>query len=133
MTKLLDAAENEELMKEAVKHGRAFMATNFIKSLFLILIPDFIRFYFNMIPYPKETDNFFRNLSDSIFKNAAEARAKGEKVRPSFVSLMSDHIIADSEKDIALKGFTNDEILAQSMLFILAGFDTTSNVLQFFL
>ena len=86
-----------------------------------------------MIPYPRETDNFFRNLSDSIFKNAAEARAKGEKVRPSFVSLMSENVIDNSEKEIAPKGFTKDEILAQSMLFILAGFDTTASVLQFLL
>ena len=120
-------------MKTAIKHGRAFIATNFVKSLLYIFIPDSIRFYFNMTAYPRETDDFFRNLAGSIFKNAAEARAKGEKVRPSFVSLMSEHIIKDSEKETAPKGFTQDEIVAQSMLFILAGFDTTSNVLQFML
>ena len=120
-------------MKKAVGHGRAFMQTNFLRSMGLLLIPDQIRFYFDMIPHPRETDNFFRNLTSSIAANAATARANGEKVRPDFVSLMSENIIDEKEKELVAKGFTKDEIIAQSFLFILAGFDTTATALQFLL
>ena len=66
-------------MKVALEHGRAFMQTSFLKSMLFMFMPEWVQFKFNLIPYPRETDNFFRNLSDSILKNAAEARVLNSK------------------------------------------------------
>ena len=43
---------------------------------------------------------------------------------------MSQNMISSSEEETATKGFSEDEIIAQSILFILAGFNTTSDVLK---
>ena len=43
---------------------------------------------------------------------------------------MSQTMIDVSEEQTATKGFSEDEIIAQSIVFILAGFNTTSDVLK---
>ena len=43
---------------------------------------------------------------------------------------MSRTMIDKSEEETAEKGFSEEEIIAQSILFILAGFNTTSDVLK---
>ena len=71
----------------------------------------------------------------------------GNKGRTNLVSLMASHIIDDSEMNTATKGFTKvecryssfsitsykDEIVAQALLFQLAGQDTTATVMSFLL
>ena len=39
-------------------------------------------------------------------------------------------MISSSEEETATKGFSEDEVIAQSILFIIAGFNTTSDVLK---
>ena len=62
-----------------------------------------------------------------------ENRQAGQKVRPDFVSLMTENVVTEKEAETASKGFTKDEITSQLFLFILAGMDTTSNVLHLIL
>jgi len=129
----IDPMENPQFMKSAMQHGRAFIDISLWKSFGMTVIPEFIRFYFNMIPFPKTTDKWLRELTSSLVAGAKEARSTGKKVRPDFVSLMTEHIISDKQSQSATKGFTHEELVAQSVLFILAGFNTTSDVLKFVL
>jgi len=59
--------------------------------------------------------------------------AGGNDGRINLVSLMAGNIIDDSEELTATKGFTKNEIVAQALLFQLAGQDTTATVLSFLL
>jgi len=129
----VDAMENESLMKSGISHGRALLDSNFWASMFLMFIPERLRFYFNITMYPRKTDKWFRDLAESLQQNARLAKQNGEKLRPDFISLMTTEIIPEVKKENATKGFTDNEIVAQAFLFILAGFNTTSDVLKFVL
>ena len=98
-----------------------------------MFIPESIRFRFNMTPYPSATDKFFRDLSGSLMENANAARSRGEQVRPDFISFMTEEIISDQESVEAMRGFTKDELIATSLLFVIAGWNTTSDVLGYVL
>ena len=68
-------------MKEAMHHGEAVMSFSWKRALGLILLPEFVRFHFNLAVYPRETDLFFRKLARGILKTAKEARKNGKEVR----------------------------------------------------
>jgi len=129
----IDAESSDDLMKQSMGHGRAFMDTNVLKSMWLMFIPESIRFRYNMTPYPSATDKFFRDLSGSLMENAQAARSRGEQVRPDFISFMTDEIISEQESVEAVRGFTKDELIATSLLFVIAGWNTTSDVLGYVL
>jgi len=122
----LNAKENEELVEEVYRHSNILFATNFFGSLASLIIPRWLRFKMNMTSYPSSTDKFFRDI-------IAQLMETGNKGRTNLVSLMASHIIEDSEMNTATKGFTKDEIVAQALLFQLAGQDTTATVMSFLL
>ena len=53
-------------MQEAIIHGNKLMGTNIGKAMLLMFIPQWIRFKFNITPYPRETDTFLRALVKEI-------------------------------------------------------------------
>ncbi|CBY33908.1 unnamed protein product [Oikopleura dioica] len=91
-----------------------------------LFIPRWLRFKLNITSYPNSTDKFFREV-------IAQIMAGGNDGRINLVSLMAGNIIDDSEELTATKGFTKNEIVAQALLFQLAGQDTTATVLSFLL
>lgn len=116
-------------MKKALFHGKALLNFSFLKSLFAVLLPEKIRFYFNWTIYPSATDKFFRELATKIIEKSKNLPVE----RPDFVSLMSRNIIPESNENQIEKGFTKEEIVAQCVLFLLAGTSTTKDVLQYVL
>ena len=116
-------------MKKALFHGKALLNFSFFKSLLAVLLPEKIRFYFNWTIYPSATDKFFRELATKIIEKSKNVPVE----RPDFVSLMSRNIIQESNENQIEKGFTEEEIVAQCVLFLLAGTSTTKDVLQYVL
>ena len=91
-------------MQEGLQHGRALLRSDWVKAMSLMLIPERIRYYFNITMYPKATDKWFRKLTASLVQNAEQSRKNKEKTRPDFVSLMTEEIISESSKETANKG-----------------------------
>ena len=75
------------------------------------------------------SDAFFRKLASQIIENAKRTPS----ARPDFVSLMSKNLIEEHQENQLEKGFTEEEIIAQCVLFLLAGTSTTKDVLQYVL
>uniref|UniRef100_H3A3M6 unspecific monooxygenase n=2 Tax=Latimeria chalumnae TaxID=7897 RepID=H3A3M6_LATCH len=103
--------------------------------LFILLFPAFIPVLKKMKVnfFPSGVIDFFFGS----FKKIKEERQKGvHKDRVDFLQLMVDS--QNSEKtsepngiDHPLKGLTDSEILAQSMIFVFAGYETVSSSLSF--
>ncbi|XP_058498464.1 cytochrome P450 3A40-like [Solea solea] len=80
--------------------------------------------------FPAETLKFFY----SFLKIVKSDRKKDDhKNRVDFMQLMVDSQNAEDNANdqSSQKGLTDDEILAQAMIFIFAGFETTSSTLSF--
>ncbi|CBY42536.1 unnamed protein product, partial [Oikopleura dioica] len=122
----LNAKENEQLVEEVYRHSNILFETSFFGMLAPLFIPRWLRFKLNITSYPNSTDKFFREV-------IAQIMAGGNDGRINLVSLMAGNIIDDSEELTATKGFTKNEIVAQALLFQLAGQDTTATVLSFLL
>lgn len=82
--------------------------------------------YFDISVLPTEPIKYFLGLSDAVINMR---KAHGSQ-RVDLLQLMLDSE-ADSEAISAGKGLTRTEIKAQTMLFIAAGYETTSNTMQF--
>lgn len=72
----------------------------------------------------EETKNFF----GEVVKNTIEYRRKNNVRRPDFLQLLID--MNENSKDNE-KPFSLDEIVANTILFFIAGFDTSSSVMNF--
>ena len=72
-------------------------------------------------------------MASRLIQNAQESKKNGDKQRPDFVSLMTREMIPESDKETASKGFTRQEIIAQTMVFIMAGSSTTGDLVKFLL
>ncbi|XP_074645885.1 cytochrome P450 3A9-like [Tubulanus polymorphus] len=85
--------------------------------------------------FPKSSTAFF----DNVCQQALDERAKSKDDKyVDFLQLMVRSRVSESECDRktesfkwSTKGLLNDEIIAQSVLFFLAGFDTTASLLSF--
>ncbi|XP_060755329.1 cytochrome P450 3A27-like [Neoarius graeffei] len=98
-------------------------------SLFPFLIPLLEKMDFALFP-TAVTDFFYASLQ----KIKSQHVTKDHKKRIDFIQLMIDS--QKSEKDDlngkeTNKGLTDHEILSQSMIFILAGYETSSSTLSF--
>ncbi|XP_072514048.1 cytochrome P450 3A56-like [Salminus brasiliensis] len=80
--------------------------------------------------FPKSVSEFFLS---SLQKIKADRVAKDHKSRVDFLQLMVDSQTAeDQEGDTMKKGLSDHEILSQAMIFIFAGYETSSSTLSFF-
>ncbi|KAM3939196.1 cytochrome P450 3A24-like [Leptodactylus fuscus] len=118
-----------------VSHARKLFNFSFLNPLFLttilcpFLIPVLEKMNFCFLPI--SVLNFFQNAITSIKKN----RQKGVHTdRVDFLQLMVD---AQGKENIAgeaehgYKELTDTEIMAQGLIFIIAGYETTSTTLMF--
>jgi len=121
----IDEAERHAL--QVIPEGSSLL-TFFIYAL----IPESIRFALNITVYASETDRYFRGLVEYLSSEYKRKEAAGEKHNSDFASMMMANEISEEKAASASKGFTHEEILANAMLFILAGHETTASTLQFF-
>ena len=79
--------------------------------------------------FPKESVKFFSNLVDHLLHSRS---SKEEKQRTDLMQLMLQAQISDKAvEDGATKGLTKTEIVGNSMIMMLAGYETTSNAMIF--
>ncbi|XP_036597173.1 cytochrome P450 3A9-like [Trichosurus vulpecula] len=78
--------------------------------------------------FPKETIDF---LSKSIRKIKEERKKNSQNQRVDFLQLMMDSQTSKNSETQSHKDLSEDEILAQSIIFLFAGYETTSSVLSF--
>ena len=96
--------------------------------MLLGMIPESIRFKLNMSVIPSSTQTYLQRIFDALFDDYA-----ANPNRRTFSSQMMSAQISDEEAANATKGFTRREIIANSMLVVLAGHETTASTLQFVL
>ncbi|XP_052815529.1 cytochrome P450 3A24-like isoform X2 [Mya arenaria] len=96
--------------------------------LLYVFFPDVIGAFPNLFPtnfLPKDTLNFFVDASKSFL----EERKKGSSKHRDLLQLM---VNAHNDEDVKtrtgnrIEGLTDNEILSNSIIFMLAGFDTTA-------
>ncbi|XP_067448497.1 cytochrome P450 3A40-like [Thunnus thynnus] len=107
---------------------------NFLNPLLVLVVlfpflgPIFDKMNFSF--FPAEVMDFFYNFLKTIKSD----RNKNEhKNRVDFMQLMVDSQISENDKDNTSpqKGLTDHEILSQAMIFIFAGYETSSSTLCF--
>ncbi|XP_066429588.1 cytochrome P450 3A29-like isoform X1 [Eleutherodactylus coqui] len=118
-----------------VTNGRKLLNFSFFNPLFLItllcpfLIPLLEKMNFCFLPM--SVLNFFQDAITTIKKN----RQKGDHTnRVDFLQLMVDAQSNDNSGGEVAHGYkelTDTEIMAQGLIFIIAGFETTSTTLMF--
>ncbi|XP_018431728.1 PREDICTED: cytochrome P450 3A29-like [Nanorana parkeri] len=119
-----------------VANGKKLFTFSFFNPLFLItvlcpfLIPLLDKLNFCFLPL--NVLNFFQDAIKSIKKN----RQKGiHSDRVDFLQLMVDSQTKDGtsigEESHGYKELTDTEIMAQALIFIVAGYETTSTTLMF--
>ncbi|XP_036413078.1 cytochrome P450 3A27-like [Colossoma macropomum] len=101
----------------------------FIAALFPFTIPLLEKMNLSLFP-PSVTSFFFAVLQ----RIKAERQDKNYKSRVDFLQLMIDSQRADTGEDgkQTNKGLSDHEILSQAMVFIFAGYETSSSTLSFF-
>ncbi|XP_022530139.2 cytochrome P450 3A56 isoform X3 [Astyanax mexicanus] len=99
-----------------------------LAGLFPFLIPLLEKMKFSLFP-AAVADFFFVSLK----KIKAERKAKNHKSRVDILQLMVDsQTEGEQQGEDMKKGLTDHEILSQSMIFIFAGYETSSSTLSFF-
>ncbi|XP_069342592.1 cytochrome P450 3A4 isoform X2 [Eulemur rufifrons] len=113
-----------------VEKAKRLLKLDFLDPLFLsitifpFLIPIFE--LLNISVFPKDVTNFLKNS----VKRMKESRLQDkQKHRVDFLQLMIDS--QNSKETESHRVLSDEEIIAQSIIFIFAGYDTTSSVLSF--
>ena len=121
-----DSIRNPEspITKKAKGLTRPITAFKFLLFIVLYCLPNFIKKHFDITGLMVDNDsvNFFMNISKRTIKEREE---HPERRRNDYLQLLLDTRRDDSQK----RKLTDDEIVAQCMLFFFAGVDTTSNAL----
>ncbi|XP_068605148.1 cytochrome P450 3A27-like isoform X2 [Brachionichthys hirsutus] len=88
----------------------------------------------NVSLFPTRLSDFFSNFLKTIKSDRNKTECKN---RVDFMQLMVEAQISEQNKEdpvpwcVCVAGLTDDEILAQALVFILAGYETTTNSLGF--
>ncbi|MBN3306390.1 CP3AR protein, partial [Amia calva] len=99
----------------------------FIITLFPFTVPLMEKMNFTL--FPEVMSTFFY---ESLQKIKSERQKTSHRSRVDFLQLMIDSQITDEKaEEESAKGLTDHEILSQSMIFIFAGYETTSTSLSF--
>ncbi|XP_030069132.1 cytochrome P450 3A29-like isoform X2 [Microcaecilia unicolor] len=113
-------------LKEVFKFS-SFSPLIIITVLFPFLIPVLTKMKFSFLP--KKLANFFLNAVTNIKTKRLQ---EGNPDRVDFLQLMIDSQSSESNGDAkGHKSLTDAEIMAQALIFILAGYETTSSALSF--
>lgn len=138
----IDSQKNPD--NDFVKYTKKFFNITFTPILILILIfpkIDTLLYWLGISPFNRlEILSFFR----SAIKRAVDLRMDKSKKPVDLLQLMlnahHDTDISESENEQnyegdenkwKMRGLTMDEIVGNSILFLLVGYDTTSNALAF--
>jgi len=117
-----------EAMNTAAHHANSIIPENvsFVKFFLLGLIPEKIRFAFNMSIVPTATLNYFDQIFDYLVTRPKQSAT-------CFIDQMAANTIPEESKfdEKIQKGFTKSEIYSNALAVILAGFETTASSLQF--
>ncbi|XP_072453776.1 cytochrome P450 3A12-like [Notamacropus eugenii] len=83
---------------------------------------------FNISVFSKDATEF---LAKAVKKIKEERMKNSQKHRVDFLQLMMDSQTSNNSEKHSHKDLSDDEILAQSVIFLFAGYETTSSVLSF--
>ncbi|XP_001362807.1 cytochrome P450 3A4-like isoform X1 [Monodelphis domestica] len=95
-------------------------------TIFPFLIPLFKKL--DITVFSKDATDF---LGKSILRIKEERKKSTEKHRVDFLQLMMDSQTSKNSESHSQKDLSDEEILAQSIVFIFAGYESTSSVLSF--
>ncbi|XP_025236308.1 cytochrome P450 3A5 isoform X4 [Theropithecus gelada] len=113
-----------------VESVKKFLKFDFLDPLFLltILFPFLIPAFeaLNVSLFPKDAINFLNKSVNSMKKSRLNDK---QKHRVDFLQLMIDS--QNSKETESHKALSDQELVAQSIIFIFAGYETTSSVLSF--
>ncbi|XP_060247070.1 cytochrome P450 3A1 isoform X1 [Meriones unguiculatus] len=116
-----------------VENAKKLLRIDFFDPLFLsvVLFPFLTPIYetLNISMFPKDSLAFFKKFVDKMKKNRLNSN---EKHRVDFLQLMMKAHKNAKDKE-SHKALSDMEIMAQSIIFIFAGYDTTSTTLSFVL
>ncbi|CAH7275266.1 cytochrome P450 3A31 [Phodopus roborovskii] len=114
-----------------VEKARKLIRLDFFDPLFMsvVLFPFLTPIYerLNVTMFPKDSIAFFRKFVDQMKENRLDYN---QKHRVDFLQLMMNTHANSKDKE-SHKALSDMEILAQSIIFIFAGYDTTSSTLAF--
>ncbi|XP_051488025.1 cytochrome P450 3A29-like [Apus apus] len=119
-----------------VTNIKKFLKFSFLSPIFmfLVLFPFItpVLEKMNVTLLPSEVMMFFKN----VFKKMREERDKGSSMdRVDFLQLMIDsqnsHDSSKSAETNSDKTLSDEEILAQALIFVFAGYETTSSTLSY--
>nr|XP_048289421.1 cytochrome P450 3A11-like isoform X2 [Myodes glareolus] len=110
---------------------KKFLKIDFFEPLFLsiILFPFLIPIYemLNVSMFQKDSISFFKKFVSRMKENRLDSK---QKQRVDFLQLMMNTQNNSKDKE-SHKALTDMEITAQAIMFIFAGYDTTSSTLAF--
>ncbi|KAM5228527.1 cytochrome P450 3A11-like [Ctenodactylus gundi] len=113
-----------------VEKAKKLLRFDFFDPLFLsvVLFPFLIPIYemLNISIFPRDSLNFFKKFVEKMKANRLDTN---EKHRVDFLQLMMN--TQNSKDTESHKVLSDMEILAQSIIFIFAGYETTSSTLSF--
>ncbi|XP_027730664.1 cytochrome P450 3A8-like [Vombatus ursinus] len=115
-----------------VREIRKLLKFNFLDPLLLTitLFPFLVPLLktLDITVFPKEATDF---LAKSIKKIKEERKKCSQKHRLDFLQLMMDSQTSNNSETHSHKDLSDEELLAQSIIFLFAGYETTSSVLSF--
>ncbi|XP_055461459.1 cytochrome P450 3A11-like [Psammomys obesus] len=116
-----------------LENAKKFLRLDFFDPLFLsvVLFPFLTPIYekLNISIFPKDSLAFFKKFVEKMKENRLNSN---EKHRVDFLHLMMKAHKNTKDKE-SHKALSDMEIMAQSIIFIFAGYDTTSTTLAFVL
>lgn len=137
-SKAFDQKGNSIFQTMGEKLPIKFEGLNLIKIIFMALCPQLSE-YLGLSFFSSDVQQFFSQMIKSAIKHREES---GER-REDFIQLMleakqnkhkkidKNEELTDCEKDAEQFALDDDDITAQSVLFILGGYETTHSLLQF--
>ncbi|XP_076087822.1 cytochrome P450 3A24-like isoform X1 [Mytilus galloprovincialis] len=133
----VDSQENPN--NEFIKMAKEMTSLKFSSPLFLLqaFFPELRHVFskFEIRPFPSDAIDFFMDIT----KTAIQKRKDNKMTRPDFLQLMINNYKGERDADIKngtiemykQRGITETEILANSLIFFLDGYDTTASGLIF--
>ncbi|XP_006997397.3 cytochrome P450 3A31 [Peromyscus maniculatus bairdii] len=114
-----------------VEKARKLIRLDFFDPLFMsvVLFPFLTPIYemLNVSLFPKDSIAFFKKFVDRMKENRLDSK---QKHRVDFLQLMMN-THNNSKDDESHKALSDMEIIAQSIIFIFGGYETTSNTIAF--
>ncbi|KAL1764808.1 cytochrome P450 3A31, partial [Sigmodon hispidus] len=114
-----------------VEKARKLIKFDFFDPLFMsvVLFPFLTPLYemLNISLFPKDAIAFFKKFVDQMRENRLDSK---QKHRVDFLQLMMNTHSNSKDKE-SHKALSDMEIIAQSVIFIFAGYETTSSTLAF--